>query len=67
MKRNKELEHALQLETMVSEELRSKLAIMSETLEMNIREAGVGDFLKLKNTGRTSNVDLFVEFQRLKK
>lgn len=40
---------------------------MSETLEMNIREAGVGDFLKLKNTGRTSNVDLFIEFQRLKK
>lgn len=37
LKRNKELEHALQLETMVSEELRSKLSIMAETLEMNIR------------------------------
>jgi len=67
MKRNKELENALRLETMVSEELRSKLSIMSETLEMNIREAGVGDFLKLRNSGKSSNIDLFVEFQKLKK
>jgi len=40
---------------------------MSEALEMNIHENGVGDFLKLKNTGKSSNIDLFVEFQKLKK
>lgn len=40
---------------------------MSETLENNIKLAGYGDFLKLKNSGKGTNIDLLLEVQKIKK
>lgn len=48
----------------MSEELRSKITILSETLESNLR-AAFGDVFR--TTAKGNNVDLFLEVQKVKK
>ena len=52
----------------VSEELRTKVTILSELLEQRIKDAGLGKKLKLQNSSKEmTNVDIFIELNKLQK
>lgn len=64
----KELEEALHVETVVSEELRTKNAISNQLLESKMKEKGFEFVLGLKNTSRDKkSIDIFVEMTALQR
>ena len=62
--RLKELEYALEAETLASEELRSKVNIMTKIIEQGWRETELAEFLNARNSSKNkSKVDIFVELE----
>ena len=56
------------METVISEELRTKLSVTNSLLESKMKENGLGYIFTAKNTSRDmKNIDIFVELTTLQK